>query len=268
MGWWRTRRSRSDEKCARAPHGPARHRRRTLRLRRRRVRPRAGHRDPRRRPPDGVLARPDADRHVPPLGAGLAPRRAAASTPSRRTSRTAACDPADHDPIPIGVFLDHTDWFREQKGLDVDERLVDVADEAQRRGSSRRWRTARRSRPTRCSPRPASGTSSTCRRGRGGARATPGAHLRPRRLRRPGRRAGRRHRRAAERLRVGGAALRPRGGQSVDVVHRHAAPAFEGSAGHSSTPTSSRPWRTAAGGAACRRRSSRPSPWSSGRSAG
>jgi len=33
---------------------------------------------------------------------------------------------ADHDPIPIGVFLDHTDWFREQKGLDVDERLVDT----------------------------------------------------------------------------------------------------------------------------------------------
>lgn len=33
-------------------------------------------------------------------------------------------DPADHDPIPIGVFLDHTEWFREQKGLDVDERLV------------------------------------------------------------------------------------------------------------------------------------------------
>jgi len=27
--------------------------------------------------------------------------------------------PADHDPVPIGVFLDHTDWFREQKGFDV-----------------------------------------------------------------------------------------------------------------------------------------------------
>src|SRR5688500_9929754 len=35
-------------------------------------------------------------------------------------------EPADHDPIPIGVFLDHTDWFREHKGLDVDERLVDT----------------------------------------------------------------------------------------------------------------------------------------------
>ncbi len=33
-------------------------------------------------------------------------------------------DPADHDPIPIGVFLDHTDWFGEQKGLVADQRLV------------------------------------------------------------------------------------------------------------------------------------------------
>ncbi len=32
---------------------------------------------------------------------------------------------ADLDPVPIGVFLDHTDWFREQKGFDVDQRLVD-----------------------------------------------------------------------------------------------------------------------------------------------
>ena len=33
---------------------------------------------------------------------------------------------AENDPVPIGVFLDHTDWFREQKGFDVDERLVDT----------------------------------------------------------------------------------------------------------------------------------------------
>jgi thioredoxin reductase len=31
---------------------------------------------------------------------------------------------ADFDPIPIGVFLDYTEWFRERKGLEVDERLV------------------------------------------------------------------------------------------------------------------------------------------------
>jgi len=33
---------------------------------------------------------------------------------------------AENDPVPIGVFLDHTDWFREQKGFDVEERLVDT----------------------------------------------------------------------------------------------------------------------------------------------
>ena len=38
--------------------------------------------------------------------------------------------PADLDPIPIGVFLDHTEWFREQKSLDVDQRLVDGLTEA------------------------------------------------------------------------------------------------------------------------------------------
>ena len=32
--------------------------------------------------------------------------------------------PEDFDPVPIGVFLDHTEWFREAKSLQVDERLV------------------------------------------------------------------------------------------------------------------------------------------------
>lgn len=32
--------------------------------------------------------------------------------------------PAEHDPIPIGVFLDHTEWFAERKGLVADPRLV------------------------------------------------------------------------------------------------------------------------------------------------
>lgn len=36
----------------------------------------------------------------------------------------AGLDPADHDPVPIGVFLDHTDWFRERTGLEVDQRHV------------------------------------------------------------------------------------------------------------------------------------------------
>jgi cation diffusion facilitator CzcD-associated flavoprotein CzcO len=33
--------------------------------------------------------------------------------------------PDDHDPIPIGVFLDHTEWFREQKKLVVEEVMVE-----------------------------------------------------------------------------------------------------------------------------------------------
>ncbi len=34
-------------------------------------------------------------------------------------------DPASHDPIPISLFLDHTEWFREHKKLDVEEVMVD-----------------------------------------------------------------------------------------------------------------------------------------------
>lgn len=32
---------------------------------------------------------------------------------------------ADHDPVPLDVFLDHTEWFRREKGLEIDARLVD-----------------------------------------------------------------------------------------------------------------------------------------------
>ena len=32
--------------------------------------------------------------------------------------------PEDLDPLPISVFIDYTDWFREKTALDVDERLV------------------------------------------------------------------------------------------------------------------------------------------------
>ena len=34
-------------------------------------------------------------------------------------------DPARHDPVPIRVFLDHTDWFRECKRLAVEEIMVE-----------------------------------------------------------------------------------------------------------------------------------------------
>ncbi|HEY0949377.1 FAD-dependent oxidoreductase [Nocardioides sp.] len=33
-------------------------------------------------------------------------------------------DPGEHDPISIGVFLDHTEWFAQRKGLAPDPRLV------------------------------------------------------------------------------------------------------------------------------------------------
>jgi cation diffusion facilitator CzcD-associated flavoprotein CzcO len=35
-------------------------------------------------------------------------------------------DPEENDPIPISVFLDHTDWFAEQKKLEVEHRLVET----------------------------------------------------------------------------------------------------------------------------------------------
>jgi cation diffusion facilitator CzcD-associated flavoprotein CzcO len=34
-------------------------------------------------------------------------------------------DPAEHNPIPIGVFLDHTDWFAEHKKLAVEQIMVE-----------------------------------------------------------------------------------------------------------------------------------------------
>lgn len=37
-------------------------------------------------------------------------------------------DPADHDPIPIGLWLDMTDWFAERAGLEVDPRHVERLD--------------------------------------------------------------------------------------------------------------------------------------------
>ena len=40
--------------------------------------------------------------------------------------------PEQLDPIPIAVFLDYTQWFRERKSLDIDERLVDRPDQAGR----------------------------------------------------------------------------------------------------------------------------------------
>jgi cation diffusion facilitator CzcD-associated flavoprotein CzcO len=32
----------------------------------------------------------------------------------------------EHTPIPVPLYLDHADWFRREKGIEVDERLVDA----------------------------------------------------------------------------------------------------------------------------------------------
>ncbi len=32
--------------------------------------------------------------------------------------------PADFDPVPIGLFLEYTEWFRERTSLDIDQRMV------------------------------------------------------------------------------------------------------------------------------------------------
>jgi FAD-dependent urate hydroxylase len=41
-----------------------------------------------------------------------------------------------YDPIPIGVFLDHTDWFAERKGLGVEQVFVDALTRADGRFSA------------------------------------------------------------------------------------------------------------------------------------
>ena len=56
-------------------------------------------------------------------------------------------DPADLDPIPISVFLDHADWFAAQKGSQADQRPV-ASPTARTARSSPPWTTERSSRPT------------------------------------------------------------------------------------------------------------------------
>ena len=121
-------------------------------------------------------------------------------------------DPADHDPIPIGVFLDHTDWFAERKGL---------------RGRGAAWWTELTRPDGTFVARMEDGDTITADQGAGRARhrattprlpdwadAVPAgasvAHQRAGPLRRPGRCPGGDRRRPAERLRVGGPAVRPR----------------------------------------------------------
>ena len=177
--------------------------------------------------------------------------------------------PEEFDPIPIGVFLDYTEWFRRSQGLRRRRAPGHRACPRRTAASWRRWTTARRSPPTTSSPRRASGTSSTCRPGTPTCRRPGAAHTSE--LVSFDRFAG------ARVVIIGGrqsayewaALLCDHGAEHVDVVHRHSTSRTSPrSAGPSSTRTSTRRSRTGAGGAGSRPSGSRRSRGSSGRSAG
>ena len=138
----------------------------------------------------------------------------------------AGLDPADVDPIPIGVFLDHTDWFARRKGLEADRRMVADLTEGRRR-SSRPWRTGPPSPPTRCWRCPGSSTTRSCRPGTTTylptAAGTP-ASWSPSTTWPGGRFAIIGGRQSAYEW---AALLCDHGAAKVDVVHRHETPAFE-----------------------------------------
>ena len=98
--------------------------------------------------------------------------------------------PEDYDPIPIGVFLDYTDWFRRGKGLDVDQRLVSdlsTADGVIRRHDAGRL-DDRRGEGAGCTGYPA--LREPARLAHPGAGGAARAHRRHRLLRRPRRAPG------------------------------------------------------------------------------
>ena len=83
-------------------------------------------------------------------------------------------EPGDLDPIPIAVFLDHADWFAEQKALDVDQRLVTALDQAGgalRRDDGRRLHHHRRQGPGGARASRTSSTSRVVRRRAGRRRS-------------------------------------------------------------------------------------------------
>ena len=134
----------------------------------------------------------------------------------------------ENDPVPIGVFLDHTDWFRAQKGFDVDERHVDVLEaDPDRNPASSPTRGGQHATITaeKVLAAPASATSppSGVARGRAAHRRAHTSDLVDfDAWRAPGWSSWA----AGKRLRVD-ALLCDHGAASVDVVHRHPAPAFE-----------------------------------------
>ena len=63
--------------------------------------------------------------HVPALRPRLDARRRRCALVRGVLRGTGPTTADEHDPIPISVFLDHTEWFREQKELDVEQVMVE-----------------------------------------------------------------------------------------------------------------------------------------------
>jgi hypothetical protein len=60
------------------------------------------------------------------IGISTAPR----PTRWRRIWRNAGIEASEVDPIPIGVFLEYADWFRDAKGVEVHDELVETLTKA------------------------------------------------------------------------------------------------------------------------------------------
>ena len=72
----------------------------------------------RRHMPAGMLLRSGPDWHLDPSGVHTL----------RAYLEERAIDPADVDPLPLGLFLDYAEWFRQEKGIQVlEDRVVDLA---------------------------------------------------------------------------------------------------------------------------------------------
>ncbi len=113
------------------------------------------------------------------------------------------------------------------------------------------WPAATPSPPPRCWPPRASRPTRPFRTGRTPFRRGPTfPHQRAGPLRRPGRSPGG-DRGGRQSAYESAALLCDHGAERVDAVHRHDTPAFAKVAGRSSTTTSSRRWRPAAGGVTC-----------------
>ena len=72
----------------------------------------------RRHMPEGMLLRSGPDWHLDASGVHTL----------EAYLEERAIDPADVDPLPLGLFLDYAEWFRQAKGIEVlEDRVVDLA---------------------------------------------------------------------------------------------------------------------------------------------